>query len=277
MAAAAPALVPVVVKAFSSVTSLLLGAHIARLKAAQSENAALATIIDPYDQDVKYIVSAYNSGQATAAQCIQALQTIDAKVYAYLKGGVQKSGTAWSDASGMAGKCDKTCTAGCCVYFGDLGPPLSLLQIAMGGAGSKWGKNDPRFSEQPGGYVITVPQVFASKYGGVNRPSYTLSVLKRATLPRNPAQFAQSDSPTTAPLGRVSAGTPTGQTPSFSAVSQSLLGKANMLSSMPYPASSGVGFTNSSNASMVGGGSNLLVIAGVIIAVVGAVAYAASK
>lgn len=277
MAAAAPTLgaslatagISSAIGIIGSIGGALLAAHTARLKAAQSENAAVATIIAPYDADIRNIVNAYNSGQATAAQCVAALQQMDQNIVAYLKSGVKASGTAWSDATGSQGKCDKTCTAGCCVYYGDLGPPLSLLQIAMGGGGnSLWQQNDPRFSEQPGGYVITVPQVFASKYGGTNRPSYTLQVLKKATSPLNPSQYAQSDAPSTVALGRVSNGTVSGQTPTFSATSQAQLANANFLASVPSLAS-GTSFTSAidSSASPSSGIGNILLIGAAIVTI----------
>lgn len=271
MAAAAPIAIKAGIQAISLIGGALLAAHTARLKAAQSENAAVATIIAPYDADIRNIVNAYNSGQASAAQCIAALQQMDQNIVAYLKSGVKASGTAWSDATGSQGKCDKTCTAGCCVYYGDLGPPLSLLQIAMGGSGnSLWQQNDPRWSEQPGGYVITVPQVFASKYGGTNRPSYTLQVLKKATSPLNPSQYAQQGSPTTVPLGRVSNGTVNGQTPTFSAVSQARLANASFLANLGAPAGGGaVGFTTASDASAVSSSpiSSLLIVGAAIVTI----------
>jgi hypothetical protein len=76
----------------------------------------------------------------------------------------------------MSGKCDKTCTAGCCVYYGDLGPPLSLAQIAMGGSGGAWGRGDPRYHQTTMGATIDVPEVFASKYGGQDRPGYSVTI-----------------------------------------------------------------------------------------------------
>jgi hypothetical protein len=212
----------------SSTVGALLAAHTARLKAAQSENAAIVNLIPEYDADIQGIVAAYNSGQASAAQCIQALQVVDANVVKYLRSQVGKAGTAWSDSVGMTGQCNSSCTAGCCIYYGDLGPPISLIQIAMGGAGGKWGPNDPRIAFSAGGTTVQVPAVFASKYGGTNRAAYTLNVIKRAAGSANPPQYAQVGSPTTSPVGRVLEGTPAGPTISFSQQSQGLLGNAAM-------------------------------------------------
>jgi len=153
--------------------------HSLRLKNAKTENAAIAGVVAPYDQDLQAIVNAYNSGAADPATCVAALQQLDSRIYNQLRsgtitaGGAPIPGTAWSDSVGLAGKCNKQCTAGCCVYFGDLGPPLSLAQIAMGGKGGRWGTNDPRWK---GNGLIVVPEVFASKYGGQDRPSYTIQI-----------------------------------------------------------------------------------------------------
>lgn len=158
-----------------------LVAHSARVKAAKSENAGIPQVVAAFDSDVAAIVSAYNNGQASAADCITACQTVDANIQAALKSNVGASGTSWNTASGLAGKCDKSCTAGCCVYYGALGPVLSLMQVALGGAGGSWGRSDHRLTLTATGGTIQVPEVFKSKYGGEDRPGYTI------TLSRPPA------------------------------------------------------------------------------------------
>jgi hypothetical protein len=150
--------------------------HSARLKAAKSENAGIPPVVAAFDADVAAIVSAYNNGQATASDCIKACQYVDANIKANLQANVGAPGTAWSDSVGMSGKCNKQCTAGCCVYFGDLGPVLSLMQVAMGGPGGAWGRGDPRLTLTTTGGTIKVPEVFASKYGGQDRPSYEITI-----------------------------------------------------------------------------------------------------
>jgi len=167
----------------------LLAQHSLRLKDAKTENAAIPPVVAAFDADVSAIVAAYNSGQATPATCAQACAAVDANIRSSLQNGTVSAGgkpipgTAWNSTSGFAGKCDKTCTAGCCVYYGDLGPVLSLMTLVMGGAPlyQQWGAKDPRLQLTSTGAVITVPEVFASKYGGQDRPSYQI------TLTRPPA------------------------------------------------------------------------------------------
>lgn len=232
-AAAAPALISGIAKAASSIAGALFAAHTARLKAAKTENAAVAQIIAPFDQDVQALAQLWNTGQVTPAQFIAYCQQVDQATYNYMKNLVSKSGTAWSDTNGMAGKCDKTCTAACCVYYGDLGPVLSGMITAAGGQG-KWSANDPRISRQPGGTVISVPEVFASKYGGIDRKGYTVTMINLAQRPNNPAPYSQTGmNLPSVPLGRVSEGTPAGQTPTFSSNSQAGLLNASVLASAP--------------------------------------------
>ena len=181
MAAAAPAILAVV----STIKNQLLQ-HSARLKGAQTENAGIGPVLEAFDADLSAIVSAYDNGTANASTCIAALQGLDANIYNNLRGntvdpqGRPIPGAAWSDSIGAQGLCNKGCTAGCCVYFGDLGPVLSMASVAMGGAPirlAQWGVRDPRYSAIPGGANIKVPEVFASKYGLQDRPSYTISVV----------------------------------------------------------------------------------------------------
>jgi hypothetical protein len=192
--------------------------HSLRLKNAKSENAAIPPVVAAYDGDLQAIVNAYNNGDASPQTCIAALQQLDANIYNQLRsgtltaGGAPIPGTAWDDATGFAGKCNKQCTAGCCVYFGDLGPPLSLAQIAMGGQGGRWGTNDPRWK---GNGVIEVPEVFASKYGGQDRPKYTITIsappigAQVSTSLKNTINSLLGLAPTTPtdPLGEIISGT----------------------------------------------------------------------
>lgn len=152
--------------------------HTARLKGAKNENAALNPVVVAFDADVAAIRDAYNNGGADAATCIAACAAVDANIQANLKSHVGAPGTAWSTAVGMQGKCNKLCTAGCCVYYGDLGPVLSMMVTAMGGAPlvPLWGRNDPRYHATANGATINVPEVIGSKYGATDRPGYTLTI-----------------------------------------------------------------------------------------------------
>jgi len=233
--------------------------HSARLAGAKTENQALVQVIPAFDADLQQIVQAYNNGQVSASQAVAALQKVDASIKAYLMAQVGKPGTAWSESVGISGKCNSSCTAGCCIYYGDLGPPLSLAMLALGGSGTHWGANDPRIQVGASGVTIQVPQVYASKYGGSNRSGYSIVILNRPGSASNPSQFAQDGLPAIPPrLGLVSDGTVQGQTTPFSYSSQGLLNNASVVQS---PVGSSLG--NNTGALLIGLG----IVAAVLVAV----------
>lgn len=154
------------------IATTLLAQHKARMTGAKNENAAVDQYVPVFDSFVKAIVQAYNSKQCTAQQAATACQQMDQYIYQTFRSFVGQPGTQWNDTSGMAGKCDKTCTVGCCVYFGDLGPVLNNISAVLGFQTSKWGKGDPRIS----GRTITVPKVYPSKYSSYSRELYTVTL-----------------------------------------------------------------------------------------------------
>lgn len=172
---AASTAIPVVGAAIAvavSIAASLLAAHKARLKGATTENQAVDQYVPVFDSFVSKIVNAYNTKQISAAQCAQACQQFDQALYQTFRGFVGRPGTAWSDTNGMGGKCDKTCTVGCCVYFGDLGPVLNNISFVLGFPTGKWGQGDPRIS----GRTITVPKVYPSRYSAYSRALYTIQL-----------------------------------------------------------------------------------------------------
>jgi hypothetical protein len=156
----------------AGIATALLKAHNARLQGAKNENAAVDQYIPVFDSFVKAIVQAYNSKQCTASEAAMACQQFDQQLYQKFRSFVGQPGTAWNDSTGMAGKCDKSCTVGCCVYFGDLGPVLNNISFVLGFPTSKWGRGDPRIS----GRTITVPKVYPSKYSSFSRELYTITL-----------------------------------------------------------------------------------------------------
>lgn len=171
------------ISAVSKVLGVILAQHTLRLKDAANENAALDTVISPFDADLAQIANAYNTGAASADECISALQAVDQQVYSYLKTQVGKPGTAWIvPALGTAinaeyhADCNKSCTAGCCVYNNDLRPAIygrnnngTLLNLGLIQAITQ------------GGVTVTVPGVAAppnSAYGNFSRASYQIAIQK---------------------------------------------------------------------------------------------------
>jgi hypothetical protein len=152
------------------ILSSQLAQHTARLQDAANENAALDLVIPAYDADLKAIQSAFNSG-TSPDECVQALTLVDQNIYAYLQKQVGKPGTAWSGVAGncagvgRSAACDKSCTAGCCVYYNDLDPGIKCCIAAI----------------QGGGGTATIPKVYPPSnkaYGDFSRPLYTLTFTK---------------------------------------------------------------------------------------------------
>lgn len=154
------------------IATSLLAAHKARMQGAKNENAAVDQYVPVFDSFVKQVVQAYNAKQCTAQEAATVCQQMDQYIYQTFKGFVGQPGTNWNDQTGMAGKCDKSCTVGCCVYFGDLGPVLNNISYVLGFPTNKWGKGDPRIN----GRTITVPKVYPSKYSSYSRELYTITL-----------------------------------------------------------------------------------------------------
>lgn len=154
------------------IATTLLAQHKARLQGAKNENQAVDQYVPVFDSFVKQVVDAYNSRQCTAAQAANVCQQFDQYLYKTFRSFVGQPGTNWNDQTGMAGKCDKSCTVGCCVYFGDLGPVLNNISAVLGFQTSKWGHGDPRIN----GRTIVVPKVYPSKYSSYSRELYTITL-----------------------------------------------------------------------------------------------------
>lgn len=168
--------------------------HTARLQDATNENKALDLLIPAFDADLKTIAAAFNAG-ADKQTCIQACLLVDTNASAYLQQQVGKTGTAWTggpkDAAigqsinpSYPAPCNKTCTAGCCVYLNDLRPAIFGRNVTTtGGYGP--------FQTAPGivggligamqngkGVVHVVPVAPPSNksYGDYSRATYDLTV-----------------------------------------------------------------------------------------------------
>ncbi len=185
---AAAAAIPLVTKLASSIAKViggLLGQHTARLKGAANENQALDACIPAFDADLKEIADAYNSGQASAKECIEALQNVDAQTYSYLRAQVGKPGTKWGGPSNLGSQmnpsfqavCNKACTAGCCVYLNDLRPAI------YGAGGPHWPDPQGGMIEaiQNNGGIVNVPKIYPppnKAYGNFERAGYKITITK---------------------------------------------------------------------------------------------------
>lgn len=189
MAAAAA---PLAIKTLGAIAGALLAQHTLRLHDAANENAALDALIPAFDADLQQIAQAFNSG-TDAKTCIEALYAVDSNAYNYLRAQVGKPGTAWGGPStGAIGlninpsypaACDKSCTAGCCVYLNDLRPAI----FGRSGVGTAYGPYQTSSGivgglieaiQNGSGVVHIIPVAAPSNtaYGNYARPSYDLQI-----------------------------------------------------------------------------------------------------
>ena len=172
--------IPVIGAAFSLIASSLIAASQKRAKEAQNENQAVASALAPWDAAVAQIVAAYNAGTLTVAQTQSLLGTIMSNYWNEVTPQIQPgrngcssgsncppSATPNSSMSYNAGGnnyCSGSIGAACCVGCADLQLSVDNMQWAVLHANSS-GKPVTAF----------VQIVYASKYGGVNRPAYTVT------------------------------------------------------------------------------------------------------
>lgn len=169
--------IPIAGAAFSALISAFAAASAKRAKQATNENTAVTQAIPGWDASVTQIVNAYNTGQISAGQVEQALDAIMQNYFAETGPQIQpgrngcQSGSiskeqADSQYPGMA-QCSGSWGAACCVGYADLWNGVNNMLYAVNQADS---------SGKPSSAII--PAVFASKYGGANRPSYTVTFIR---------------------------------------------------------------------------------------------------
>lgn len=153
----------------------LFAAHDARAAGAKNENSAVAALIPAFDQGLQAIFQQANGGTISAAEAIQACQSLIQTWWTQIS--PYQSGPGRADASGHGANCgtpvpgspctgmvgghfcDKSCTAGCCVGCQDLQDTIDQAIAVF----------------QNGGGTVTACTVAGDKYGLTARPSYTLT------------------------------------------------------------------------------------------------------
>jgi hypothetical protein len=168
---------PAISAAFSILTSTLLAASVARAKAAKTENSAVAAAVPGWDAAIAAIAAAFNNGSISYTQAqtafAMALSNYWAEVTPVIQSGrngcnggascpgVPNASSAQVTNEGGNNYCSGNIGAACCVGCADLNLSTSNLNWAVAQA-SKTLQTQSAF----------VQQVFASKYGGVNRAAY---------------------------------------------------------------------------------------------------------
>jgi hypothetical protein len=171
----------------------LLTKHTADVKGATDENSACAQLAPAIQAELQGIAQAYSSGQISAAEAIQAVQTSDQQTQAYLQKQQGKAGVAWNpDYNGPITEvtsnpqinlgqgvgCNKTCTVGCCIYFNSWKPAFTGMEALF----------------QTGNpFTVTVGAMQSNKYGFPGFPSYVISVTNPPIASINGVESALTD------------------------------------------------------------------------------------
>lgn len=148
----------------------LFGAHAARAQGATNENSAVNELVKGYDQAMRTIFDQANSGQMTANDAINAVESLMPQYWQALARFQTAPGTHAVPCHGVpAGDppnqfgdstpCDKKCTAGCCVGCNPLASGVANAVYVFSHGGGK----------------AVIPKVYGSKYGGQERATYYLT------------------------------------------------------------------------------------------------------
>lgn len=174
------AAVPVIGAVVSAIAGVLIAASKKRAAEATNENTAVANGLPGWDQAVAQIVGAYNNGSINAAGVATLLETALTNFWNEVRLQIQPgrngcnsgancppvTGTVSANNTNEGGNnyCSGSIGAACCVGCADLNLSTSNMIYAANAA-------------QNGNKPVSafVQTVYASKYGGVNRPAYTVT------------------------------------------------------------------------------------------------------
>lgn len=151
------------------IISGLLGGHARRAAQAKNENAAMNYAVQDFDAGLKAVNAAFNAGEISSDTAIQYLEQIENAFWSDIQkyqiaavpcaACVAGNGSVADFSSHGGTTCNKQCTAGCCVGCNDV----------------RCGVDNCIAAVQAGGGTAAIPEVFASKYGGVSRAGYVLT------------------------------------------------------------------------------------------------------
>jgi hypothetical protein len=189
VAAQAVPVVGTIIGAVAAITAALLAAHEQRKKQATDENSAMNLGVAGYDKGMRMINAAYNNRSIDTPSAIQLLQTIMPMYWQEVNAHIQpgRNGCyggancpAWHGCNGDIG-------AACCVGCYDLvgQPDPHVFSAAEGGDGVTplfFGATGTILALQHGGgFRVLYQHVYGSKYGGKDRPAYTLDWVQAGT------------------------------------------------------------------------------------------------
>lgn len=170
-----PIIGPAVSQAFKAIFGALMQASAKRAAQARTENQAVANGVPAWDAAIAQIASAYNSGQISAGEASSLFDTALSNFWNEVTPQIQpgrngcssgKSCPAPSSQTNEGGNnyCTGSIGAACCVGCADLDLSTHNLKAAVAQQAA---------TGQPVSAFVQV--VYASKYGGVNRPAYNIN------------------------------------------------------------------------------------------------------
>lgn len=180
--------IPVVGAALQAISSALFAASAKRAKAARDENSAIAAAVPGFDQAIKQVVNAYNTGQLTASQTSQLLDQVMNNYWSEVGPQIQSGRNGCNNGSNCPGSaqpssplalattapstyCSGAIGGACCVGCASLQLSVDNINAALA------------ITSQNGQSVTTnIQAVFPSKYGGINRPKYTMVVQRPSSV-----------------------------------------------------------------------------------------------
>jgi hypothetical protein len=168
------------VGAVMGIISGLLAGHELRAKQAKNENSAVNIGVSGFDQDIKQIQQALQSGQIAASDVLTALPYVMQGFWTVTVPQIQPGRNGCNSGAScppeVTGKqpCVGNIGAACCVGCYQLQPgitgPNGAIAAAQGLSQSVHGP-----------YIAEIPQVFGSSYGTTTRGAYTLDFTPPAT------------------------------------------------------------------------------------------------
>jgi hypothetical protein len=168
--------VPVVGAIIGGLIDAFAAASAKRASQARDENSAVAAAVPGWDQAMAQIAQYYNSGQLSATDVNNAVDAIWQNFWNETgpriqpgRDGCQSGKVVQAPTQTFCG--GKTYGAACCVGYDDLKNSNNNVKNAV--------KQTENTGAPANAYILPV---FASKYGGINRPGYTLTFKKSQPL-----------------------------------------------------------------------------------------------
>lgn len=173
--------IPIVGAAIGAIVGIFAQQSAKRASEARDENSAVAAAVPQWDQWLQQLVSAYNSGQLTDGDMETGFQAMMANYWNIVQPHVQPGrdgcfpgGNFWTtdqahqwwDSHGGNG-CIGNIGAGCCVAYADLWNSIDNLRVAV--------KNNYNTGKPSPALILGV---YPSKYGGISRPPYTVTLAR---------------------------------------------------------------------------------------------------